>query len=215
MIRIAITVAIIIIFSQPAMAASCHTDLGKNPKVSDIQRVFNCLNNKIEELENRLLTTQSISSSGKHRASQESASNGKKLSFEKHGVEVSFERCSMGGSRYSSTIECVFKLLNKTKSEKNFCIESSSRIVLDTGQSLNRPSVKVAASRYQRSRAACDMLPPLVRTYGAIAFKVRNHRSSRAYGRDNVDLASARNVQYLLLDCGPGCKLEGYNIPLR
>ncbi len=215
MIRFIIPALVFFMVSQNAFAAPCQTDLGKNPKVSDIQRVFNCLNNKIAELENSLQATQSISSANNHRTSPESTPGRKKISLVKQGVQVSFERCSVNGSRYSSTIECIFKLLNKTKTEKNFCIEDTSRIVLDTGQSLNRPRVKVAASRYQSRRAACDMLPPLVRTYGAIAFKVRSYSGSRSYGRESVDVASARNVQYLLLDCGPGCKLEAYNVPLR
>ena len=185
-------------FVSSASAQGCNTNLGSNPKISDIQKILVCLNDRIKSLEAQVSGQVSASNGLDQRYSNFKAKRSVKNSVKKNGIIIALDRCDWATRK----LTCHYTLTNTTKQDQKLCfMRNGSRLVLDSGQAFSVSYRKVAASRNTTRSEVCDIIPPLVVAKGSIWFTKTNRRNT-----------PASKIQLIRLHCGGSCVHEAYDV---
>lgn len=184
-----------------AHAADCPTALTATDTLKDLSEALKCMNGKIKSLESQI---SSSSASMSPPSPEKSAKASLQLN---NSLQIELKKCGVS-SNNSNNIYCEFDLTNMTKEDKKVCFGDGSRMVTDSGAAFSSSNCMYASvgsntgSLCRGHNPVCDELTPLSKISGWIRF---GDSAGKANG----------TVQFLRLDCGPGCKYETYNVPIK
>ena len=120
-------------------------------------------------------------------------------------LQVELESC--GPSPHNQDLQCQFQITNLTKKDTKVCIGKDSRLVTDNGTSFSNAGGLAASlgsveDHLSGRNAVCDTITPLSTVQSWVRFDGSRGRAKS-------------EVQFVRLDCGPGCLFEAYKIPIK
>lgn len=177
-----------------ASAADCATELKSSDGFKELSAKLKCLEDRIKALEGSRADKHAMPAAPPAGAAKGSS----RISFS--GVEIALEKCARLENR---DVYCKFSITNPTEEDKKVCFQYESRIVADTGASFSQAMYQsVGSVQNNLSGSACDLVPPRVKASGWIQF----HKAS-----EKVD----GKLQLVRLNCGGGCVLNAYDVPVQ
>ena len=194
------------------IASECNVTVRPNDRSSDLTKKLSCLEQRISKLEQKIERLQvsvgrTVSSPANLDAridtlKRKSSNN----VYEKKDIKVELEKCAWSND---GNIYCQFQILNILRKDKTVCFGGSSRLVTDTGASFSISTYYDAEVGSKNGRISpydkkeiCDVALPLSKVRSWIKFV-----NSRGQAESKI--------QFIRLDCGSGCQLEAYDIPIQ
>ena len=190
--------------TKRSASSECQTELKATDGYRELSAALKCLDDRIKALE----ASRAPASPGAPRAAVDvapPASERAQVLLNKT-LQVEIKQCGWAPS--GGNLYCSMTMTNLTKEDKKVCLGAGSRLVTDKGSSFSvsggmDANVGSVTSSISNSRGTvCDDLPPLSK----IEAWVRFWNSARQADGE---------VQFLRIDCGPGCVYETYKIPIK
>lgn len=193
MLRSAICALILVVAVSPAFAADCDVRLKASDDFAALSDKLACLQARIEKLEAQ------AARGGAPSAANLTRDLPKGGTVEAQGVVFTLDKCTRGERRRGSLV-CEYGIVNTTTSDKRVCFGTESRLVTDTGGQFSRSYNAVGSETSMRE--VCDLVPPRVKSSGSITFSKAGE-------------SAESKIQFVRLDCGSGCALDAYDVPVE
>ncbi len=185
----------------------CQTELKQTDGYRELSAALKCLNDRIRALE----ASRSTGATSVPRGQVDVAAPASERSQILQNGSLRFELQKCGWSPTNSDIFCQFEVTNLTKEDRRVCLGLASRLVTDKGTAFSAErgfsgsigsANNVDPMRLPGIGPVCDTLTPLIKVDSWVRF--------------NGSRGQANNeVQFLRVDCGPGCVYEAYKIPIK
>lgn len=185
---------ILFVAAGSTWAADCDVRLKPSDDFAALSEKLACLQARIEKLEAQVSRGGAPSAANLTRDLPKGATTA-----EAGGVVFTLEKCTRD-SRRRGALVCEYGIVNTSTGDKRVCFGTESRLVTDTGGQFSRPYIAVGSENGMRE--VCDLVPPRVKSSGAITFSKAGE-------------SAESKIQFVRLDCGSGCTLDAYNVPVQ
>lgn len=185
-----------------ATESGCLTELKPTDGYRELSAMLKCLDDRIKALE-------SARSTGASRAATEIAPPTSERSqiLQSGTLQAEIKQC--GWWQKEGNLYCSITLTNRTKEDKTACLGPASRLLTDKGSSYSLSGgfdvsvgSVVGSMNINQQDPVCDSIPPLSKVEAWVRFW-------------NAPRKGEAEVQFLRVDCGPGCTYEAYKIPIK
>lgn len=118
------------------------------------------------------------------------------------GVLLSISRCGIGSVQRSRGLGCIITIDNVTENSQQICYGPKANVTTEMGVTNNYPYLNANGRTIFGGSPMCVKVPSKIKQTAHIWFSIHNNQIGNY-------------LQYISIACGPGCNLEGRNVPVR